>query len=225
MRIGLKIIGVALALCGVFFLSVFPFPLGYAIRTSDNDAIVATCILAVIGVGFLFAGRYYLRLNPDTQDAPRPASKLSLFLADHRRNLKVLAQAGFVLSAIRLVVACFGSDWPVRWTTWVLLIGAFTLRYCGEKAADPAVLDNRDWGKVPRTMRGLLNAAGQVVGILVLCMAILATFAQWSHSLTEASHFVSRIALNAMVAFVYAHCALFFKHGELRGTEAAVEPL
>jgi hypothetical protein len=145
MRIVNRTLGVFFALCGVFVLCVFPFRLGGAIRTSDNAEIVASCILAVIGIGFLFAGRYYVQSDPDAKDAPRPASKLSHFLVDHRRNLKVLAQAGFALSLIRLIEACFGSDWPTRWITYALVIGAFILHDCGKKAANPAVLDNSDW--------------------------------------------------------------------------------
>jgi hypothetical protein len=220
MKNGLKILGVALALCGVFFLSVFPFTLGNAIGTSDNGALVASCILAVIGVGFIFAGRYYFRLDPNAKDAPRPDSKLSHFLVDHRRDLKVLAQAGLVLSLIRLIEACFGSDWPARWTTWPLMIVAFTLHYCAERAADPTILDNRDWGRVPRSLRGLLRGADHVVGILVPCMAILAIFDRRSHSLAEAYHFVAPTGVAAMITFVYAHCALFFAYGELRPTTA-----
>jgi hypothetical protein len=60
MRIGFKIFGSFLALFGVFLLTMFPFTLGNAIKTSDNGAVVGSCMLVAIGAGFIFAGRQCL---------------------------------------------------------------------------------------------------------------------------------------------------------------------
>ncbi len=114
-----KIIGVFSALFGVVLLTIFPFTVGNAIKTSDNEAAVASVIMVAVGIGFLFAGRHFFQMDPSVEDPAPPASKLSRFLVRHRRELKVIVQIGFTLTLIRLVGACFGSDWPAPWTTWV----------------------------------------------------------------------------------------------------------
>jgi hypothetical protein len=222
MRIELKVVGVAIALCGAFFLSIFPSMLGNAIRTPDNGAVVFSLILAVLGVGFIFAGRYYFQLNPDAKDAPRPGSKLSHFLVDHRRDLKVLAQAGVVLSLIRLIEACFGSDWPTRWITYVLVIGAFTVHDCGKKAANPAVIDNSDWMTVPARIRHVFEQAEKAVGALMLGFALLALLTLFNHSdgVSHLAGFVARFIADAMAMIIYGRAALFFAYGELRPSTA-----
>jgi hypothetical protein len=219
MRIAFTISGVAVVLFGVFLLSVFPFALGNAIKTSDNGAIIASCILPVIGFGFILTGKYFFRLDPDAEDTLPRASRVSDFLVDHRRDLKVLAQVGFLLSTIRLIAVCFDSDWPARQTTWFLLAGAFVLHYCGKKAANRAVTDNRDWLGVPTWIRRLLKPAQGIVSILVLGTGFLSISALWVHSIAGISHFVARVSLAAMIAFMYALTAVFFAYGELQSLD------
>ncbi len=165
MRITVKVLGIVFALFGVFLLAVFPFVLGNAIKTSDNGAALASGIMAVLGIGFLFAGRYFFQADLSVEDPVPPASNLSRFLVRHRRELNMIAQIGFMLSLIRLVAACFGSDWPAPQTTWFLLIGAFALDYCGRKAASPAVTDNHDWMTVPAWIRRILEPAQSAVTV------------------------------------------------------------
>ena len=216
MRITAKLVGLFSALFGVFLLSIFPFTLGNAVRTSDNGAAFASCILAILGAGFIFTGRHFFQANPASEAPAPPASNLSRFLVSHRRDLKVLAQIGFVLSLIRLVAACFGSDWPARQTTWFLLMGAFALQYCGSKAANPAVTDNRDWIKVPAWIRRVLEPAQNAIGVVWVGSVFLGIYAQWHPLGGQVSPFVTRIALDAMLTFMYALTALFFAYGELQ---------
>jgi len=170
---------------------------------------------AVLGAGFIFAGRHFFQADPCIEDPAPPASNFARFLVSHRRDLKVLAQIGFVLSLIRLVAACFGSDWPARQTTWFLLMGAFALQYCGSKAANPAVTDNRDWIKVPALIRRVLEPAQNAIGVVWVAV-FLGIYAQWHPLGGQVSPFVTRIALDAMLTFMYALTALFFAYGELQ---------
>ena len=218
MRIAFIILGVFLALFGVFLLSEFPFILGNAIKTSDSGAVLASCIMAVMGVGFLFAGRHCVQLDPDAHDPALPTSNLIRFLVNHRRELKVLAQVGFMVSLIRLIAACFGSDWPARQTTGFLLIGAVALNYCGGKASNPGVRGNQDWMNVPPGIRRALAS------VLWLGSAFLLIYPQWRHPSSEVSDFVSRIVLDAMITFMYELAALFFAYGELRPPKAEIVP-
>jgi len=216
MRIGLKILGIFLALFGVFLLTVFPFALGNAIKTSDNGAVVMSGILVAIGMGFFFAGRHFFQLDPEVKDPAPPVSNLTRFLVNHRRDFKVLAQVGLVLSMVRLTAAFFGLDWPTRYATSFLLIGAFALYYCGGKAANPTVTRNRDWMKVPTWIRRVLEPAQKAGVVLWVGSLFLFAYAQWHHSNSEVSRFVSRIILDAMITFMYALTSLFFAYGELQ---------
>ncbi len=216
MRITVQIIGVFSALFGVILLTLFPFTLGNAIKTSDNEAALVSGIMAVLGVGFIFVGRYFFQVDTSAEDPVPAASKLSRFLVRHRHELNRIAQIGFVLSMIRLVAACFGSDWPARQTTWVLLIGGFALDYCGRKAANPAVTDKRDWMTVPAWIRRTLEPSQHAVSALGSGVMYLAIYAQWHPAGGQVPSFVTRIAFDCLLTFMYALTALFFRYGELQ---------
>jgi hypothetical protein len=221
MRIGFKILGVFLALFGVLLLSLFPFTLGNAIRTSDNGAVVASCIMVVIGIGFIFAGRHFVQLDPDVEDSAPLVSNLTRFLVNHRRELKVLAQTGFALSLVRLIAAIFITDWPRRSTIWFLLLfGGFALFYCGKKASKPAVTDNRDWRMVPTRIRRTLEMGFNVFGILVAGLVFLKIWTPMGNSAGSLAHFVLRVTPEIMTTFIYALAGLFFAYGELQPARA-----
>lgn len=216
MQITVKVLGIVFALFGVFLLAVFPFILGNAIKISDKGAALASGIMAVLGIGFLFAGRYFFQADLSVEDPVPPASNLSRFLVRHRRELNTIAQIGFMLSLIRLVAACFGSDWPAPQTTWFLLICAFALDFCGRKAANRAVPDNRDWMAVPAWIRRILELSENAVTGVWVCAVLLAIYAQQHAVAGQVSPFVTRIAFDAMLLFMYARTALFFRYGELQ---------
>jgi hypothetical protein len=219
-RITVKLLGIFLALFGVFLLTVFPFTLGNALKTSDNGAALGSGIMAVLGIGFLFAGRHLFQAHPSVEDPVPPASSLTRFLVRHRRELKMIAQIGFMLSLIRLVAACFGSDWPAPQTTWFLLIGGFALDYCGSKAANRAVTDNRDWMTVPAWMRRILEPARSAVSAAGVGAMFLLSYAQWHPAGGQVPGFIMRIAFDALLTFMYALAALFFRYGELQSPAA-----
>jgi len=134
----------------------------------------------------------------------------------HRRDLKMTAQIGFMLSVIRLVAACFGSDWPARQTTWFLLIGGFALDYCGRRAANPAVTDNRDWMTVPAWIRRILEPAQTAVSVVGVGAMLWLSYAQWHPAGGQVPAFVMRIAFDTLLTFMYALAAVFFRFGELQ---------
>ena len=216
MRITVQIIGAFSALFGVILLTLFPFTLGNAIKTSDNEAALVSGIMAVLGVGFIFAGRHFFQMDTSAEDPVPSASNLSRFLVRHRRDLKTIAQIGCMLSLIRLVTACFGSDWPAPQTTWFLLIGGFALDYCGRKAANPAVTDNRDWMTVPAWIRRTLEPAQTTVSVGGIGVMFLAIYAQRHPAGGQMPAFVTRIAFDGLLTFMYALTALFFRYGELQ---------
>ena len=127
MRIASRIVGIVLALAGLAFLALpFVIVTGGFDRKSvladsgpDRTAWIAGSICAILGVGFILAGTYFFRLDVDALDEAQkpPASRFAPYFAAHRRELKLIAQAGLVISLIRLGVACFSVDWPGRWAT------------------------------------------------------------------------------------------------------------
>jgi hypothetical protein len=215
-RITIKALGIFLALFGVFLLSLFPFTLGSSIKTSDHRAGFISGLMAVLGIGFLFAGRHFFQADPSIEDPVPPASSFSHFLVRHRRELNMIVQIGFLLSLIRLVAACFGSDWPAPQATWFLLIGGLLLEYCGRKAANRTVTDNHDWMKVPQWIRRVLEWAPNAIGWVWAAAVIWAIYAQRHTSGVQVSPFVTRIVFDAMVSFIFALTALFFTYGELQ---------
>ena len=220
MRITVRILGIFLALFGVFLLSLFPFTLGNAIKTSDNGAALAAGVMAVLGIGFLFAGRHFFQVDPSVENPVLTASSLSRFLVRHRRELNMIAQIGFMLSVIRLVAACFGSDWPARQTTWFLLICGLVLDYCARKAANREVTDNHDWMTVPAWIRRILESAQTAVSAVGVGVMFLAIYTQWHPAGGQVPAFLIRIAFDALITFMYALAALFFRYGELQSPAA-----
>ena len=177
-------------------------------------------MMAVLGIGFLFAGRHFFQADPSVEDLTPAASDLSRFLVRRRRDLSMIAQIGFMLCLIRLVAACFGSDWPAPRTTWILLIGGFALDYCGSKAAKRAVPDNRDWMTVPAWIRRILEPARNAVSAVGVGAMLFLIYAQWHPAGGQVSAFVIRIAFDGLLTFMYALAALFFRYGELQSPGA-----
>jgi hypothetical protein len=120
MRIASRVVGVALALAGLVFLSLSVFLLlarpesvladpGLGRRARTDLPVL------VLGVGFILAGWYFFRLDVDKLDevGDQPASRFAPFLLAHRRALSVIALVGFAISLIRVAAVCFGRDWPL----------------------------------------------------------------------------------------------------------------
>ena len=221
MRVVIKLLGIAFALFGVLLLSLFPFVLGEANRTSDNGARIASGVMVVLGFAFIYAGRHYLRLNPGAERPVIPASNFTRFLVNHRRQFKVLAQTGAAVSVLGVLAALIGWSWTFRRVGLPLVMGMLVMDWFAKEAADPAVKDDRDWMRVPPEIRSVLSAFQWAMGPVLAVMAGLLLLSEWPrYSLLDTRAYVlaARVALYGVVAFTYALQALFFKYGDLRTT-------
>lgn len=115
MRVASRIIGGVLVFCGVCFLAIATF-----LFVGKGIPWKAGTFGLGLGIGLLLAGRYYLRLDVDAPENEPEEPQPWRFTA-YRRQFSVLAQAGLVLSLIRLIVLCLGPDVP-GWAHWVLTI-------------------------------------------------------------------------------------------------------
>ncbi len=168
----------------------------------------------VAGVGFILAGRSFLKLDVDKIDGPQPASRFAPFFVAHRRELKIIAQAGLLISLIRLAATSFGEDWPGKWVTFPLYFVSIVLLTIASQIARGRAADHLDWEEVPARVRPFLRtlwkSVGPVLGILVLLFA----GSQLRH---QAPSPVLRAGFN-VVLFVWP--ALFFAYGEMRAEES-----
>ncbi len=221
MRVASRIIGVALALTGLIFVSLgillflFRPQSVLAGPAFGRPAWTGAAFAAVLGVGFLLAGWHYFKLDVDaldeTHDQP---TRFAAYFQAHRRELKFIAQVGFTISLIRLGALCFGVDWPGRWMTWPLAIAWIGLGLVTGQFARGQATDRLDWERVPVRMRAVLrmawNAAGPALWILLLLFA-------WGGWRRQASWLAVTNGLLVVVIFVWE--ALFFAYGEMRTNE------
>src|SRR5579863_8846154 len=107
MRVASRTIGGLLVLCGLGFFAGLVWLVASGSIRETVAWFVAAFFLAG-GLGLLLAGRYYLRLDVDALDdeqPPRPAWRYARYFVAHRRELRVLAQIGRVVSLIHLGAA------------------------------------------------------------------------------------------------------------------------
>lgn len=159
-----------------------------------------TAFLVSAGVGCLLAGKYSLRLNVDNLDATqvRPTSGFGRYFLAHRLELKVIAQAGLVISLIRLATACFGMDWPGRWATWPLFLVLIGLAVIGT----PFATDD-----LPRPFNTLVKGGEAAFLVLMLLWA-------GSHYLHRQAAF--RIMQAGIIVVLFAWEAIIFAYGKIR---------
>jgi hypothetical protein len=171
----------------------------------------------VMAIGLFFAGWYYFRLNPDVSEQPTSSTPSTIFLINHRHQLKVLAVTGLGLTLVAVGAACLGNQ--ALWPLWPLGMGALVLRSLGSKIADPRISDNCDWQRVPAWLRAIFTPAKKTADIAFL--VIMAIFAYWSlwrpGSAMEIPglRFAFQIVLDVEIAFLYGLELLFFEYGEL----------
>ena len=188
MRIASRVVGVALALSGFVFLGLSVLIL----VTFHPESVLETPQLGrrltggltgmVVGVGFILAGWYFFRLDVDKLDEAddRPASRFAPYFLAHRRELKLIAQAGLAISLIRLVAACFGRDWQGRWSAWALVLVWIGLLVIGRQIAKPSTMD-LDWQSVPERWRPVLRATVNVGRAALVILLLAFAWNQWSH--------------------------------------------
>src|SRR5580658_10518846 len=165
MRIASRIVGVLLALAGLAFLVLFVFLVTFGFgRQSvllgpDRSSWITGSVLMVAGVGFILAGRNFLKLDVDEVGGAReqPASRFARFFIAHRPELKVVAQAGLVISLIRVGAACFGADWPGSWAAFPLFIASIGVLIIASQMAKEGAVNRLDWEQVPERMRPVLR--------------------------------------------------------------------
>jgi hypothetical protein len=84
MKILIRVLGAALMLGGLV-----PFAIvAYVTWTEGWHGILM--VLLAMGLGFMLAGRYYLRVDPDAPDEGRIEPRSVNFFLAHRSQLKVL---------------------------------------------------------------------------------------------------------------------------------------
>jgi len=188
MRIASRVVGVVLALAGLVFLG-----LSFLILvTFHPESVLETPQLRsrltgglsgmVVGIGFILAGWYFFRLDVHKLDEvdDRPASRFAPYFLAHRRELKLIAQVGLAVSLMRFAAACFGRDWPGRWTAWALALVWIGLLFIGRQIAKPSTMD-LDWQSVPERLRPFLKATVNVGRAAFVILLLAFVWNQWSH--------------------------------------------
>jgi MFS family permease len=200
MRIASRIVGVLLALAGFGFIAIPGYV--FAVGQSSPDAApwVLTAFLVSAGVGCLLAGKYFLRLNVDEPDATevRPMSRFGRYFLAHRLELKAIAQAGLVISLIRLATACFGLDWPGQWATWPLFLVLIGLAAIGT----PFTTDD-----LPRPFNTLVKGVEAAFLVLILL---------WAGSHYSHQQAAVRILQAGVIVVLFAREAVIFAYGKIR---------
>jgi hypothetical protein len=211
-RVASRIIGVALALAGLVFLG-----LSVSLLLARPDSVLEDPELGrralselpfvVVGVGFLLAGWYFLRLDVDQIDdaQDRPASRFAPFLLAHRGALRIIALVGLAISVIRLVAVYFGYPWPA----WPLILAWIGLLVIGRQIAKPSMM-SLDWQSVPELLRPVLKATVNVGRAMVMILLAVFAWSQWSHRVP------AQLVQAGLITLVFAWEFLFFAYGEVR---------
>ncbi len=216
MRVASRIVGVVFALTGLGFLAI---P-GYLVvlrglRTNGADWIIVAVLIAA-GACCLLVGRYFLKLDVDAPDETQEqaASRFAPYFIAHRRELRLIAQLGLVISLIRLGAACFGAEWPARWAAWPLVLAFIGLGIVAEQIAQKQAPDRLDWERVPDPMRPALRIMWKAVGPTLCILLLLLVWNQWQRQV-----FWLGVVSGVLVVMVFAWEALFFQYGEMRADD------
>jgi hypothetical protein len=218
MRIASRVVGVLLALAGLAFLVLFVFLVTFGFERQsvlsgpDRTSWITGSVLMVAGVGFILAGRHFLKLDVD-QVGSSPDSRFAPFFIAHRGQVKIVAQAGLVISMIRLGAASFGADWPGPRAAFPLFLVSIGLLVIASQMAKEGAPNRLDWERVPERMRPVLRVIWKAVGpglwILILLLG-------WN----ELRHQVFSPVVNAgFIVLLFAWAALFFQYGKLRADD------
>jgi hypothetical protein len=203
MRVASRVVGIVLALVGLIFVSLgalllFLFHPQSVLTGSAFGRPALTGPAWAVGLGLLLLGWYYFKLDIDAPDKTqeRPASRFAPYLLAHRRELRIIALIGLMISLIRFGAACFGIDWTGRWKWFLVLAGLGLVAIQGE---------------VSKAKPGVPKAIEKAVGTAFLILILVWLWSQWSPQQTA-----SRISQAALVVLLFAWDALSFQYVELR---------
>ncbi len=220
MGIASRVVGIVLAVTGLIFvglgaLSLFLFRPPSVLDGSElgSPAWLGSAFAAALGIGLILYGWYYFTLDVEALDdsLERPASRFSLYFITHRRELKLIAQVGLVISLIRLGAACFGKDWPGGWAAWPLVLACIGLAVIEAKIARANVTNHLDWESAPDRVRPVLKPLLKVGGAACWVLVLIWLWNAWSN------HKVFQPVIRAaLIVVLFTAEALFFAYGETR---------
>jgi putative Mn2+ efflux pump MntP len=225
MRLASRIIAILLVLAGLSFLTLVVLLVFVSLNrgsvlaesNSHRTAWISGSILAVLGVGFILAGRYYLQFDVNVPDwHPKAASsRLTSYFLAHRREWKSLALLGLIISLVHLGAVSFGADWMgwrITWPLAVVWIGLFAI---ANQVANRQATQYFDWQMVPDAMRFVkaMLKAGQAA---FLILALILVWNRWSHRRAP-----SQIVGAAMIVLLFAWELLFFSYGKIKSNQNA----
>lgn len=215
MRIASRIIGVVLALAGLVFvvislLSLIKFRPESVLEGPQFGRRLAAVMPALFfGLGFLLAGWYFLRLDVNRLDALPNPSRYAPFFVAHRRELKLSALIGLVISLIRAAGIYLGLDWAERWTSGPLALVWVALFIIASQFFKQAG-DHWEWEIIPEWMRPFLNPITTAVVAAVLILLMMSEWTQVFHH--PASY---RVMRSLFPPLIFAWESLFFAYGRL----------
>jgi hypothetical protein len=225
MRIASRVIGVVLAVTGVAFFAVaisivigsFDRRSVLAPRTFDKNAWIAGTFCVGLGIVLLLAGWYFLKLDPDKPaESRRHSDRLVAYLVPRRRELRMAAQIGLVLSVIQLAGASFGVKLMARWVFSALSFGSVAMIVIAAQMGEDRTLDRIDWGRVPARMRSMSRIVWHASSYMVLILGIQFVWSQWRHQRFPAT---SAAGLSAIFFF---WAAMYFAYGRVRQDNGTV---
>lgn len=221
MRIASRVIGTVLALTGLAFLALALLALlaGFfdrrsvlASRGPDPMRWAASAFCAAFGIGLILFAWHYLRMDLDAEDSPRAPSRADLYFAAHRRELVVLAQAGFVMSVAHLGAVSLGIEWPGRWAGWILGWLAIALIFvCARPIGRP------DWNAVPQQRRPVVKILFRAGQAAFFILAVRFVWNQWHHQ------FSSPVLESGFSTLLFGLAAIALAYGQATVAENGAE--
>ncbi len=212
MRVASRVVGAVLALAGLVFVGLSVFLLiAYRPESVLEESdwvkhVTGGLFVAALGVGLILEGWHFLRLDvhkPDEAHDP-PDSRFAPYFLAHRREFKVIAQIGLVISLIRLGAACYGVDWPGRWARLPLFVVWLGLAIIGSRIATRQTA----WDAASERLRPVLKLLVKAGAAAFFILALLFEWSEWSHHQS-----LSFIVEEGFPPLFFAWEALFFAYG------------
>ena len=147
------------------------------------------------------------------ESSPQSPSRLEIYFLRHRRELKLIAQAGLLISLIGLGAACFGTDWPGGWKSWLLRYLAVGLLFATRVPADTV-----GWESAPESLRPLLQPILKTGQLMLLILALMFAWSQWHHQ------FSVKFVEAGFTALLFAWEALYFAYGDRSAVKSLQGP-